>query len=113
MHDRSARATARAARSWLAPRLYDVPDSLRMRMRTAVSRDPQNGESVAEALLIAAMSCMDEALALGSARNAAGHLLAADALLTAACEAATEDGDAVAFAEKACHALARRLDGAS
>ena len=82
-------------------------------MRYALSRNPQNGASVADALLTAALSCMDEALALGSSRNAAGHLLAADALLTAACEAAAEDGDAVAFAEKACDALARRLDGAS
>jgi hypothetical protein len=112
MQDRSARMTTRAARSWLSHRLHDVPDSLRARMRSAISRESHEVETVSGALLNAAMSCMDEALALGNARVAAGQLLAADALLTAACEAAAENGDAVAFAERACIALAERLDGA-
>jgi hypothetical protein len=111
--DRSSRLTTRAARSWLVPRLYEVPDSLRARMRSAVAHEPNDAQTVSGALLNAALGCMDEALSLGNARVAAGHLLASDALLTAACEAAVEDGDAVAFAESACTALAERLGGGS
>ncbi len=111
MQDRSVRTSVRAARTWLGPHLYDVPDSLRARMRAALSGENHGERSVSRALLSAALGSLDQALALGNARSAAAPLLAADALLTVACEAAAEEDDTRPFAQAACAALAQRLDG--
>jgi hypothetical protein len=80
-------------------------------MRAAITGDTHGDRTVSHALLSAALGCFDKALALGNVRTAAAHLLAADALLTAACEAAAEEDNAVAFADLACSALAERLKG--
>ena len=58
-------------------------------------------DSIAAVLADAARVCLRDALAAGDDRSAALHLLAADALITHACEAAVEDSaafDAVARA---------------
>jgi hypothetical protein len=47
-------------------------------------------------LAAAALACLADALGHGDDRAAALHLLAADALLTVACEAAADAGDPVA-----------------
>lgn len=93
--------------AWLEARLAHAPASLAARMRRAVADSapgnagqddgPSSGSSaptpalgLAERLGAAAVDCMREALARGDARAGAFELLAADALLTHACEAAAE-----------------------
>jgi hypothetical protein len=55
-----------------------------------------DSDTVAAALAAAAHSCLRDALAAGADRTAALHLLAADGLITFACEAAADhDGAAL------------------
>jgi hypothetical protein len=87
--------------AWLEDRLADVPAALADRVREAVraSEATQSvramnaaSESVSGLLLDAAVACMTAALRHGPRRAAAADLLAADALLTWACEAAVDEG---------------------
>jgi hypothetical protein len=50
------------------------------------------GSRVHAELAAAAITCLQAAIRIGDDRSAAIHLLAADALITAACEAAVDDG---------------------
>lgn len=74
-----------------------VPPELEARMESAIDDAPDD-DSVHAPLADAARICLRDALAAGDDRAAALHLLAADALLTYACEAAAEHG-AAALAE--------------
>jgi hypothetical protein len=100
------------ARAWLAMRAGAVPPALEARMERAVD-DALDDESIPRALAEAAKSCVREALAIGDRREAALHLLAADALITYACAAASDDP--VMLRELAAEwqpaRLARHLDG--
>jgi hypothetical protein len=75
------------ARAWLEPHLADAPPQLRERMLSAL----QPSESVAQSLADGAMTCLRAAI---NRPEDALDLLAADALLTHACAAAAEQGDA-------------------
>ena len=79
-----------AATDWLTQRIADAPASLREKMLTAVAEVDE--ATVYDALASAAAKCMKRALADPSDRARAFDLLAADALLTHACEAAAESG---------------------
>ncbi|MGH7448341.1 MAG: hypothetical protein ACRELT_12315 [Longimicrobiales bacterium] len=78
-------------RAWLALRAGAVPPVLEARMESAID-DVFDHDASADALADAARSCLRDALAAGDDRAAALHLLAADALITYACEAAADDG---------------------
>lgn len=80
------------ARAWLAMRAGAVPPVLEARMERAID-DVLDDDVVARALADAARSCLRDAVRAGDDRAAALHLLAADALITYACEAAAA-GDA-------------------
>jgi hypothetical protein len=86
-----------AAKLWLHQHSAAVPASLSEFMsralHDAVSRNAS--ASTSEALLLAAMSCLREAVDLCEERHGALPLLAADGLMTAACEAAAQQGAAV------------------
>lgn len=83
------------ARSWLAERIAGAPPQLRDRMLGAVAN--VSGGSIQEVLADAAAACLERAMAENVGRASALELLAADALLTHACEAAAEAGsDALA-----------------
>jgi hypothetical protein len=83
------------ARAWLAMRAGAVPGALQTRMESAIAG--LDGDNVAAVLAEAAHACLGDALAAGDERGAALHLLAADALITYACEAAADaDGSALA-----------------
>jgi hypothetical protein len=86
-----------AAKLWLHQHSTGVPASLSERMLRAlddaVSDDAS--ASTSEALLLAAMSCLREAVDLCDARQGALPLLAADGLMTAACEVAAHQGASV------------------
>jgi hypothetical protein len=73
---------AASAREW--------PERLLARMDAALAGRTES--EIPEALAGAAFSCLRAALAGGADRSAAWDLLAADALLTYACEAAAERG---------------------
>ena len=75
------------ARAWLAMRAGAVPPVLEARMESALD-DVLDDDVVARALADAARSCLRDAMRAGEDRAAALHLLAADALITYACEAA-------------------------
>ncbi|HSK19770.1 MAG TPA: hypothetical protein VK912_11540 [Longimicrobiales bacterium] len=81
------------ARAWLATRAGAVPPALEARMESAMD-DVVGQDTVPAALAAAARVCMRDALAAGDDRSAAVHLLAADALITYACEAAADGRDA-------------------
>lgn len=105
------------ARAWLAMRAGAVPPALEARMESAMD-DVIDHDSVPATLADAARECMRDALAAGDDRSAALHLLAADALITYACEAAADGGepgfDAVArAAEPGRLALLLDMDGSS
>jgi hypothetical protein len=77
-------------RAWLEGRVHDAPERLRERMFEALQHaDPSL--DIATQLAQAAESCLRAALQ-ESGRPSAIHLLAADALLTHACEAAALHG---------------------
>lgn len=86
-----------AAISWLEGREQAPPPALRERMREALrSAAAGGGEGadgpVEELLARGAFECLAAALAEAHDRSGALHLLAADALLTYAFEAAAERG---------------------
>jgi hypothetical protein len=68
-------------------------------MRDAVRQTDRDGVDVATHLADAALLCLRASLAIGDHREAALDLLAADALLTHAAEAATESGTLETFAQ--------------
>jgi len=84
-----------------------VPASLSRRIDEALAA--AHGDPAAPATkLRAAAACLQQALALGDDRRAALDLLAADALLTSACEAAAGSGSPplATFAADAASVLA-------
>jgi hypothetical protein len=95
------------ASAWLESREADVPALLREPLRNAVARM----EAVSpEILLDSAYISLRHAFELGPERAAAPHLLAADALVTWACElAATEGGGLDELAAQTCQRLALLL----
>jgi hypothetical protein len=79
-----------SVRLWLEARRSEMPAAL----RPWVQAGPDEGD-VVDALTHAALASLDAALALPPrSRRAAFRLLAADALLTYACEAAADEPDA-------------------
>jgi hypothetical protein len=84
------------AAAWLDARTVDAPASLRTRMTRALAGAPEKSDSLPHVLADAALAELERVLAHPSERPAAFDLLAADALLTYAFEAAAEQGgDAV------------------
>jgi hypothetical protein len=84
-----------AARVWLAARTPAAPAALLEHMDAALIALPsdQAGTDLADTLGRTAVQCLARALSHGADRSGAFDLLAADALLTYGCEAAT-DGEA-------------------
>lgn len=82
--------------AWLAPRLADVPEELAEAVRACVRRAelerPGGEATVARLLAAAAVQEFDRVVELEQDRRAAIRLLAADASLTYAFEAASEAG---------------------
>jgi hypothetical protein len=78
--------------AWLAERLHDAPEPLRTRMEAAVA-SVMSEAPMHEQLAQAAQRCFARALR-DSSHESALDLLAGDALLTHACEAAAEAGSA-------------------
>jgi hypothetical protein len=79
------------ATNWLAQRVVDAPAQLRARMLTALGT-VSDSVPLHERLALAACDCLTRALRDSVSRDSALELLAADALLTHACEAAAELG---------------------
>ena len=78
-------------RGWLTARLREAPPSLGRRIEQALDRYPLAPDRpIADSLRALADSVLSEATAGGAARDAALTLLAADALVTYACEATAE-----------------------
>jgi hypothetical protein len=77
---------------WLGAREPLPPFELEQRIRRAVERLRTAESSVMATLAAAAFQCLQDAARSGAQRSAAHELLAADALLTYACEAAAEQG---------------------
>ncbi|HSJ25124.1 MAG TPA: hypothetical protein VK929_10670 [Longimicrobiales bacterium] len=106
---------AAATRKWLSERSADVPESLLARMERAVDdvaldhHGVQDDAGVADVLAAAAVLCLREAAADCDVRDAALPLLAADALMTAAFEAAAGVDDP-ATALQALRALCDEYD---
>ncbi len=94
------------ADAWIQARSTAVPADLRVRVRAAI-RGVHGGEDIPATLALAAESSLSAALERPLARAAAADLLAADSLLTWACEAVAEAG-APAPAERWI-GMARRL----
>ncbi len=85
-----------SASAWLDARTIDAPASLRTRVSRALAGTPEQSDSLPQTLADAALAALERVLANPSERAAAFDLLAADALLTYAFEAAAEQGgDAV------------------
>ncbi|HEX6558781.1 MAG TPA: hypothetical protein VF021_04945 [Longimicrobiales bacterium] len=80
-----------AAAAWLDDRVADAPAALRSRMLSALRETPAAG-ALPDLLAGAALLCLRRALRDPAGRASALDLLAADALLTHACEAAAENG---------------------
>ncbi|MBI4500113.1 MAG: hypothetical protein HY700_03030 [Gemmatimonadetes bacterium] len=79
------------ARRWLNSRLPEAPPSLRRRIEQALDlHQVPPDHSVADALRAVAAAMLEEAKTGGPARDAALTLLAADALVTYACEVTAE-----------------------
>jgi hypothetical protein len=78
------------ARRWLLQRLDGAPGPLRQRMLEELAAS--DDADVAAALAGAAARCLEQALKAPAERASALDLLAADALLTHACEAAADAG---------------------
>jgi hypothetical protein len=92
-----------AALEWLARR-EAPPPLLERRIRRAIERLDQPADSIVHTLADAALMCLRDAGRGGDQRSTANELLAADAMLTYACEAAAEEGIA------ALDRLTRELD---
>lgn len=78
------------AQSWLAERIAGAPADLAARMARAVADSER--ASIADTLAAAAWQCLQLSLRDPAQRASALDLLAADALLTHACEAAAAEG---------------------
>jgi hypothetical protein len=91
-----------AALEWLEIRLGEVPDELDQAIRAVVAGHPQRqDEGVGQALARAALAELDSVVTREPTRAVALSLLAADATLTYAFEAAAELGeDARALADR-------------
>lgn len=82
--------------AWLAARLQGVPESLRSRIQEAIAahaaplQAPAPGVELASLLADAGARLLERAEAMPPSREAALALLAADALMTYACEALAE-----------------------
>ena len=79
-----------AAAAWLETRIAEAPESLRKKMLDALAGVDE--PTIYDALAAAAADCLKRALADPTDRARAFDLLAADALLTHACEAAAMAG---------------------
>ncbi|MGQ0814467.1 MAG: hypothetical protein ACT4O1_08365 [Gemmatimonadota bacterium] len=79
------------ALSWLKKRIDGAPTQLRERMLASVTDVPDNHD-LHDRLAEAAMVCLQRAMRGQARRDTALELLAADALLTHAAEAAAEAG---------------------
>ena len=80
---------------WLHERTPEIPEAF----RPGLEVDPSETASV-EGLLSRGLDSLDQALGLpGRNRDAAFHLLAADAFITYACEAATGGGNVLSDLE--------------
>ncbi len=85
-----------SAIDWLATRTPPAPDELKAWLKISDGGvDPDDGvASVAGFLVARGLAHLDEAVATpGRDREAAYRLLAADALITYGCEAASEEAD--------------------
>jgi hypothetical protein len=80
------------ARAWLADRAESVPSALQAEMASALQEVSEERRMPA-VLAEAARICLLRALQHGDERAAALPLLAADALVTYACDAASAEGD--------------------
>jgi hypothetical protein len=83
------------AERWLEPRLRQIPSSLRAKMEGALKTHlPAHAGAPAEALRSVADALLEEAKRTGpgDGRELALTLLAADALVTYACEMTAETG---------------------
>ena len=92
-----------AAGDWLEPRLAEVPPALAAAVRECVARVDRTAarDEVPDLLAEAALVELDLVLAEPQGRKGALRLLAADAILTYAFEAATAEGaDARALADR-------------
>ena len=100
-----AYSNAGALERWLAARADTAPDSLRRRLVDAIRAAPARGDgALAEQLLV---RLLDEGC---SSRLAAPDLLAADALVTYAFEAASEaDDESVASIDRRAAEAMRRI----
>lgn len=74
---------------WLEPRLADTPKALRQRILEAVSGG-EKGFTLQDELRRAGERLLSQAIAAPPSRDTAVTLLAADALMTFACEAIAE-----------------------
>ena len=80
-----------SAVAWLETHIAEAPAQLRERMQRALANADET-KPVAQQLSDAAMSCLSASLSNTGERSCAIDLLAADALLTHACQAAAEEG---------------------
>ena len=80
------------ARGWVRERHPGPPPSLAAAMEGVFARMPPNGGSLPEQLAAAGLSALGTVVAGSAGRASASTLLAADALLTYACEAAADEG---------------------
>lgn len=97
------------AAGWLEERGAAAPGTLYARMRAAVAAaaDARAGGAVPAVLAGAGVDRLRAVLRSGQDRSVAADLLAADALLTAACEAAAERGPAALTTLLDAHGPAR------
>lgn len=95
-------AIKQAALRWLLERRPPGPFELKRRVVRAVEWTDCEAPTIAEVLATAGLDSLQRAVREGEKRSAANDLLAADALITYACEAAAEEG---------ADALSTLLDG--
>ena len=86
---------SRAAHAWLEQWRAGIPPTLVEVIESALS-EAGDARNHTDALCNAAVACLRTAWRIGEERAAAVHLLAADALITAALEVAAEDRRALA-----------------
>lgn len=88
---------------WLATRMPPAPDELKAWLEVSDGGANPDGEmtSLPGSLVVSGLAHLDEAVAMpGRDREAAYKLLAADALITYACEAASEAVDVQAVLDE-------------
>lgn len=81
-------------RRWVRERRPGAPPSLAAAVDRVLAWRPPTGETLPEELAAAALSALSRVVGGPAGRASASTLLAADALLTYACEAAAEEGTA-------------------